>query len=214
MSTLKLSTLALLAALLSGCVTTTTENNAPTTATPTAEQPPTTGISAATEEAPASEAPSPVVAEEPVFEPVFEQVVSVKDIARKTMSEVNGILGKPVFTEEINFAMGPELKKRPVTMNHYIEALDGDLGRVEIMFANDKAVRIRINLIGDQYNKEDKSKNLELVGLSGITLDPVKKKEQVRQSVRDVEGFYLIDVGDWLGTDDGSILIVTEEEFK
>ncbi|WP_147310124.1 hypothetical protein [Cohnella phaseoli] len=206
----KISILALLAVLLSGCVVSTTENSDPTVTPPAAPQSAATENSPAIEEVPASETPSPVVAEEPVI----ERIVNVKDIARKTMSEVNGILGDPVFTEEINFAMGPELKKRPVTMNHYIETLDGDLGRVEIMFANDKAVRVRVNLIGDQYNKEDKSKNLELVGLSGVTLDPVKKKEQVRQSVRDVEGFYLIDVGDWLGTDDGSILIVTEEEFK
>jgi hypothetical protein len=146
--------------------------------------------------------------------PTLNPIINVTDIARKSLEDVEIILGKPVYSEDINFGMGPDLKKAPVTLSYYIEMLEGDLGRVEIMFVEGKAQRIRVNLIGEQYIKDDKSRNFEYLGFQGIVLEKPKSEVQRARYARDTKGFYSIEVNDWLGTDDGTILVITEEAYR
>lgn len=198
-------TLVLTFILLAGCAVNEGQDSEVSPTASVTAPPPAVEESAAIKEVTVTETPATDL------KAVTTPIINAKDIARKTTAEVDGILGEPVFTEDINFGMGPELKKQPVTMNYYVEMLEDEMGRVEIMFIKGKAERIRINLIGEQYDKKDKSTNFDYIGLSGVKLEPVN---QVKQIAYDVDGFYSVEVGDWLGTDDGTILLVTEESFK
>lgn len=198
--------------LLTGCGT---EENEPTPVVKTEEAVNTEPT--APESAPMAKTETLKTEPEPEPEPIIEktpQIINASDIARKTAKEVAEILGEPLHTEELNFGMGPEFKEQPVTLNHYIEILEEEMGRVEIMFVEGKAHRIRVNLIGEQYDSENRSANLAYVGLPNVKLDPPKSDAHKGQYTNDVEGFYSAHVGDWLGTDDGTILLVTEEAYK
>lgn len=146
---------------------------------------------------------------------VDEAIVDVSKIAGKSQAEVNKLLGKPLKTEKFDFEMGPNFTPLPVTMNYYLEMLEGEMGRVEIMFVDGGAQRIQVNLIGNEYYKDDeRNKNLAYAGLQVIELDPPVNEVQ-KVSIKDnVFGFHRVSAADWLGTDNGNVEIITKEKYE
>ncbi|MFD2613187.1 hypothetical protein [Paenibacillus gansuensis] len=135
-------------------------------------------------------------------------VIDLNKHARKTEKEVNTVLGAPAETESVNWGLLDEGIKIKGKMNYYKN------GKVEIMFLEGKAHRIRVNLTKDEFNTGDKMKeNLAYMGLPGIELESAENEIQ-KAFYANVEGYYSIQTGAWLGTDDGYVLAITESRYR
>ncbi|WP_054956483.1 hypothetical protein [Paenibacillus dakarensis] len=159
---------------------------------------------------------SPVVTDkEEVETEELTAYVDVNQIARKSKEEVDKILGEPVKVEKFDFEMGPEFKSYPVTFAYYLEMLEGEMGRVEIMYVEGGAHRIQVNLVGDEYYKGDERyKNLPYAGLPETKLNPPVTDIQKAHFKENIFGFFRVTAADWMLTENGNVEIITEEKYK
>lgn len=145
----------------------------------------------------------------------IEPFIMVEDIVGKSQYEVNKVLGKPIKQEKFDFELGPNFIEMPVTFNYYLEMLEGEMGRVEIMFVDGGAQRIQINLVGDEYYKdEERNENLPYAGLPVIDLYPPVTNIQSAHYKEDAFGFHRVTAADWLGTKNGNVEIITKEKYE
>lgn len=142
------------------------------------------------------------------------EIFNIKDVALKSEDEVNQVLGAPSDTETGKWGLrgtgtGTDWDKVDYKMNYYKE------DKIEIMFIEGKAVRIRLNLNENEYLKEDELKeNLAYVGLPVVELDPPVNEVQKAFYVKNLEGIYQVQIGEWVGTKDGYVLVITEEKYS
>lgn len=136
-------------------------------------------------------------------------------IAGKSPEKVSSILGDPLLSQEIEFAMGPDRKEFPVTHNFYTKLLDDEagveVGRVEIMFVDGAARRIRLNFEEGEYNKDSRTENAKLIGLDSLTTNENGPMSEV---ALDSNGFYSIEINDIGPFGAGTVLVVTDEKYK
>jgi hypothetical protein len=199
----KLLIVAAYALIVSAC----SNNAAPTTAptdAPTATEAPVT-----------AEAPTVAPTVAPTEAPdAVKPFVNVSDVADKSPEEVAAILGEPLFTEDITLALGPDAIEMSITKNYYVEMLEDEVdletGRVEIMFIDGGARWIRVNFTGDEYNKDDRTANLPLIGLKPTELS---ENGPVSVSGRSIEGFYFVEVHDVGPGGEGTVKVITKEKY-
>lgn len=148
-------------------------------------------------------------------EPGMDSYVNVSDVADKTPEEVATVLGEPLFSETFDFAMGPDKTELPVTKNYYSAMLDdeegAEVGRVEIIFADNGARWIRVNLIKGEYSKYDRSAMLTLVGIERIDISEAKP---LSTTFMGVGGFHRVEIHEDGPSGYGTILVVTQGEYE
>lgn len=135
-------------------------------------------------------------------------VFDVQQVARKSEQEINKLLGEPTNTEKVKWTNLDTMIKADAKMNYYKD------DKIEIMFLDGKAHRIRLNLTEQEYQKGDKMKNnLAYIGLPVVELEKPKSSAQIAFYAK-ISGYYEVSIGDWVGTKEGSVLVVTESKYR
>jgi hypothetical protein len=151
--------------------------------------------------------------EEPTAEESIKPVFNVKEVANKSEEEVNNLLGQPNETETGKWTLLDTEEKVDYRMNFYQD------GQIEIMFIDGKAVRVRLNISPEEYFKGDElNKNLAYVNLPIVELETNGLEGKLERGYKkDFEGFYEVEIGQWLESDDesdGFVKVVTEEKYR
>jgi hypothetical protein len=151
--------------------------------------------------------------EESTAEESIKPVFNVKEVANKSEEEVNNLLGQPNETETGKWTLLDTEEKVDYRMNYYKN------GQIEIMFIEGKAVRVRLNISPEEYFKgEELNKNLAYVNLPIVELETNGLEGKLERGYKkDFEGFYEVEIGQWLEPDDegdGFVKVVTEEKYR
>ncbi len=134
-------------------------------------------------------------------------IIFVRDLARKSEDYVNAKLGAPSLSEEGNWTVLLTQEKLPYKLNYYKE------NKVEIMFIDGVANRLRVNLTSEEFFKDNRDMNLLYIGLAQTELFASKNDKQTF-FINDYAGFYLVETAQRQGTKEGTVLVVTEEKYK
>jgi hypothetical protein len=151
--------------------------------------------------------------EESTAEESIKPVFNVKEVANKSEEEVNNLLGQPNETETGKWTQLDTEEKVDYRLNFYQD------GQIEIMFIDGKAVRVRLNISPEEYFKGDElNKNLAYVNLPIVELETNGLEGKLERGYKkDFEGFYEVEIGQWLESDDesdGFVKVVTEEKYR
>lgn len=150
-------------------------------------------------------------------EPLF---FDIHDIAKKTEEEVNVILGQPNDVETGNWTLYHQENidplnppKIPYIMNYYKN------DKVEVMFLEGEAARIRVNLTKDELEKYGYENAIKLINLEpkkinfeclSCTID-IKRKQY---TALENDDFNEVTVADWMGEPGGFIFVNIHEKFR
>jgi hypothetical protein len=155
----------------------------------------------------------PATKEESTAEESIKPVFNIKEVSNKSEEEVNNLLGQPNETETGKWTLLDTEEKVDYRMNYYND------GQIEIMFIDGKAVRVRLNISPEEYFKgEELNKNLAYVNLPIVELETNGLEGKLERGYKkDFEGFYEVEIGQWLEPDDesdGFVKVVTEEKYR
>ncbi|MEK5068057.1 hypothetical protein [Sporosarcina sp. FSL K6-1508] len=135
--------------------------------------------------------------------PIFD----IKDVAHKTESEVTDLLGKPFDTEEGDFSL--DVDSPIYTLNYYKD------GKIEVMFIEDKAVNVILNLSEEEYfSGEDAKGNLEYLNLTVTDLEKPLIEGQTSVGAYNIDGFHRVEVGKWRNVPGGFVTVFTDKKYK
>jgi hypothetical protein len=152
----------------------------------------------------------PATKEEPTAEESIKPVFNVKEVANKSEEEVNNLLGQPNETETGKWTLLDTEEKVDYRLNYYKD------GQIEIMFIDGKAVRLRLNISPEEYFKgKELNKNLAYVNLPIVELETNGLDGGLEKGYKQgFEGFYEVEIGQWAGSDEGFVKVVTEEKYR
>lgn len=141
-------------------------------------------------------------------------IFDVKKVARKKQDEVNKILGKPSKVETGKWRWFGTENKTDYTMNYYKK------DKIEILFIEGIAARIRLNLSNEEYfNGDNTPRNLQYLGLTAKDTDDYIMQETPKEDFptyvyENFNNFYRVEIGLWLGSDVGFVHVITDERYR
>lgn len=137
-----------------------------------------------------------------------QPIFNIKDIANKTESEVEDLLGNPSEGEsgELSFGGIPTNYKS----NYYNNE------KIDVMFIDDRSTNIRLSLSEDEYfDGNDIEKNLLYVGLpvKDMSIDVVADGQMFANSYS-FDDIYRVEISRWRGSPGGFVFIIMNEKYE
>lgn len=138
---------------------------------------------------------------------IFQPIVDIKDLAYKTESEIEEILGKPHESESGSLPLNGNSVKYKA--NYY------DNGKFNVMFINDESTNIRISLNDEEYlDGNDIEKNVLYVELPVIDMSiDVAPDGQMFANSYSFEDIYRVEISRWRGSPGGFIFVILNEKY-